>query len=87
MSKSCKHQNDFKYDNCAYNENGKLLRKKLNCSFEFLFGNSKSSNGQRIMEECKLLDVSESGKEPFRDIAYGNTNSSLKLLTILRELT
>ena len=72
MSKSCKHQNDFIYDDCAYSENNKLLRETLNCS---LFGNIRSSNDrQQMAKECTLLDVSQSGQEAFRDIVYGKAN-------------
>ena len=56
-----------------YKENGKLLSENLNCSFQFWFGDNKASRAKHTTEECKLMDVSESGQDTFRDTVYGNT--------------
>ena len=65
---SCRHKNDYKYDDCVYGIHGQMMKDELGCSFEFVFGKNDSSSNEAV-EECILNDVN--GKEAFKDIVYG----------------
>ena len=67
------NQNNYKYDECAYNQKGKLLTENLNCSFSFWFGDNKAIQDGHTLVECKVADVYEIGQDIFRNIVYGNT--------------
>ena len=67
-SDSCVHKNDFKYDECVYGVHGQMMKDKMGCFFEFLFGKNDSSSKDTV-KECLLDDVN--GKDAFLDIVYG----------------
>ena len=70
-SKSCKHQNDVRYDDCVYKVIGDLLKENFNCTFEFLSGADQSSNNQQKIQECALMDLLKSDQEAVRDTVFG----------------
>lgn len=55
MSETCKIESNNAHDKCVYQSINKLIDKRFNCSFAFIYNDSEES-GIEKPKECKIGD-------------------------------